>query len=72
MTQIKTDIESKKAEIESIEKRRDKIAGELEQCNNQVGSYKSQLEHVKEHHMSLKEQFNSILQEIDTEGQREN
>ena len=39
MMQIKTDIEGKKAEIESIEKRRDKIGGELEQCNNQVASY---------------------------------
>ena len=36
MTQVKTDIESKKAEIESIENRRDKIQGELEQCNSQV------------------------------------
>ena len=34
MAQIKTDIESKRGEIESIVKRRDKISGELEQCNN--------------------------------------
>ena len=44
MTQIKTDIESKKAEIESIEKRRDKIAGEVESCNNQVNSYRAKQE----------------------------
>jgi len=46
MTQIKTDIESKRAEIESIEKRRDKIAGELGQSESQVNSYKQQLDHV--------------------------
>jgi len=48
MTQIKTDIESKKAEIESIENRRDKIQGELDACNNQVSSYKTKLNHANE------------------------
>ena len=50
MTQIKTDVESKKAEIESIEKRRDKITGELEQSQSQVASYRAKLEHAQEQH----------------------
>ena len=47
MTQIKTDIESKKAEIDSIEKRRDKIMGELEQCDNQANSFQTKLDDAR-------------------------
>ena len=47
MTQIKTDIESKKAEIESIQKLRSKIQGELDQSNSYVSSYKQKLDHAK-------------------------
>ena len=47
MTQIKTDIESKKAEIDSIEKRRDKIMGELEQCENQANSFQTKLDDAR-------------------------
>ena len=61
MTQVKTDIESKKAEIESIENRRDKIMGELEQCNNQVTSYKSKLDHATDEFNTHQQAHNSIL-----------
>lgn len=38
MTQIKSDNEQRQAEIESIEKRREKIDGDSAQITNQVAS----------------------------------